>query len=208
MKTALLTGIIATSTLLGFSQQEDKAKQILNELSQKTKTYKTISMSFKMSTKGQDINQTNTGTAKIKGDSYFLSVEGQDVYSDGKKQWTYLKEDNECYIEDVASAGEDFITPTKLLTIWEDGYKFQFEKEDATTQTIKLFPLNPAKSQFHTITLNIDKTKKEIKSAIIKAKSGVTVTYIVTKFETNIEIADNTFKFDKSKFPGVVIIED
>ncbi|MFP5471898.1 MAG: LolA family protein, partial [Bacteroidia bacterium] len=136
----------------------------------------------------------------------------QEMYSDGVKQWTYLKEDNECYVENLADAGDDFITPTKLLTIWEQGFKYEFDKETTVggvvVESIKLYPIDPKKSQFHTVVLNIDKNKKQIQSAIIKAKSGVTITYILTKFETNLEIPDTIFKFDKTKHPGVVVIED
>jgi len=214
MKHILLTTTTLLFTSLAVFAQDNnaKAKAILNELSTKTKSYKTISMSFKMSTKGQDINETRSGFAKIKGDKFYLSVEDQEMYSDGVKQWTYLKEDNECYVESVADAGEDFITPTKLLTIWEQGFKYEFEKETTVNgvvvESIKLYPIDPKKSQFHTVVLNIDKNKKQIQSAIIKAKSGVTITYILTKFETNVDIPDTTFKFDKSKHPGVVVIED
>lgn len=212
MKRIFASILLASTLFAGYSQDDAKAKAILNELSQKTKSYKTISMAFKMSTKGQDINETKSGIAKIKGNSFFVSVEDQEMYSNGSKQWTYLKDDNECYVEDVASAGDDFITPKKLLTIWEDGFKYQFEKEatvgGVVVETIKLFPLNPTKSQFHTVILNIDKNKKQIQSAIIKTKSGVTITYIVTKFETNLDIPDTIFQFEKSKHPGVVMIED
>lgn len=212
MKKIIASIVLASTLFTGIAQDDAKAKAILSELSQKTKAYKTISMSFKMSTKGQDINETKTGIAKIKGNSFYLSVEDQEMYSNGTKQWTYLKDDNECYVEDVTAGGEDFITPKKLLTIWEDGFKYQFEKEatvnGVVVTTIKLFPTNPTKSQFHTVILNIDKNKMQIQSAIIKAKSGVTITYILTKFETNTEIPDSTFLFEKAKHPGVVMIED
>ena len=160
-----------------------------------------------MSAKGQDINETMAGTAKIKDDSYYLSVDDQEIFSNGKTRWTYLEDDNECYTEE-ADDNEDFITPTKLLTIWEDGFKFQFVSETETVQTIKLFPINPSKSKFHTVVLKIDKAKKQIKSAVIKSKNGITLTYILTSLTPNKEMEDSIFSFDKSKHPGVTIIED
>ncbi len=211
MKTIITTVALACTTFLSVNAQmtegEKKAKTILDEVSAKTASFSTISISFKMSAKGQDVNQTMTGTAKIKGDSYVLAMDDQTIYSDGSTMWTYLKEDNECYVEE-SDDSEDFITPTKLLTIWENGFKSTFVSEDATTQTIKLFPSNPSESKFHTVILKIDKTKKEIKSAIIKGKNGVTLSYILTSLVPNKSIPDSAFRFDKSKHPGVTIIED
>ena len=208
MKTIITATALVCTTLFSLNAQQDaKASKILDEISKKTTSYSTITLSFKMSAKGQDVNQTMSGTAKIKGDSYYLSIDEQEIFSNGKTMWTYLKEDNECYIEE-AGDNDDFITPTKLLTIWEDGFKSQFVKEEGNIQTIKLFPSNPTDSKFHTVLLKIDKTKKQIKSAVIKGKNGVTLTYILTSLIPNKDIPDSTFHFDKSKHPGVTIIED
>lgn len=208
MKTIITATALACTTLFSLNAQQDaKASKILDEVSKKTTSYSTITLSFKMSAKGQDVNQTMTGTAKIKGDSYFLSVDDQEVYSDGETMWTYLKEDNECYIEE-SDDSDDFITPTKLLTIWEDGFKSKFIKEEGGIQTINLYPSNPSDSKFHTVLLKIDSSKKQIKSAVIKGKNGVTLTYILTSLIPNKDIPDSTFRFDKTKHPGVTIIED
>lgn len=211
MKNIIITSSLILASVFSINAQttdnEKKAKDILDAVSAKTSTYSTIDLAFKMSAKGQGQNESKSGTAKIKGDSYFLSIDDQKMYSDGKTLWTYLEEDNECYIEN-AEDNDDFITPTKLLNLWEDGFKFAFVSETETSQTIKLFPLEPAKSKFHTVVVTIDKSKKQIKNATIKMKNGITISYIITSFITNKTIADSTFKFDKSKHPGVTIIED
>lgn len=208
MKTIITTIALACTTLLSANaQQDDKSKKILDEVSAKTSSFSTISISFKMSAKGQDVNETMSGTAKIKGDSYFLALDNQEIFSNGETTWTYIKDDNECYIEE-SDENEDFITPTKLLTIWENGFKSKFVSEDATSYTIKLFPSNPTDSKFHTVLLKTDKTKKQIKSAVIKGKNGVTLTYILTALVPNRNIPDSAFHFDKTKHPGVTIIED
>lgn len=210
MKKIFITTSIALATIFSVNaqQQDERAKQILDEVSAKTASYSTITLAFKMSTKGENINETMSGTAKIKGDMYYLNLEGQqERFSNGKNVWIYLEDDNECYVES-ANDSDDFITPSRLLTIWEDGFKSQFVKETETTQTINLFPTNPKESKFHTVMLIIDKQKKQVKSAVIKGKNGITLSYILTNLEPNKDIPDSAFVFDKSKHPGVTIIED
>lgn len=209
MKQIFITTTIALATIFNVNaQQDERAKQILDEVSAKTASYSTITLAFKMSTKGENINETMNGTAKIKGDMYYLDLEGQqERFSNGQKVWIYLEDDNECYVES-ANNSDDFITPSRLLTLWEDGFKSQFVKETETTQTINLFPTNPKESKFHTVMLIIDKQKKQVKSAVIKGKNGITLSYILTNLEPNKDIPDSAFVFDKSKHPGVTIIED
>ena len=55
--------------------------------------------------------------------------------------------------------------------------------------------------------LKINKEKKQIHSVTVKGKNGDTMTYKITKFTPNVEVKDSDFKFDKSKHPGVTMID-
>ena len=86
-----------------------------------------------------------SGKAFLKGDKYKVELVDQDIYCDGETITTHVKEDEECYTSSVEDSEEEMITPNKLLTIWEDGYKYKYIKETTFQGTpvhhINLFPI-------------------------------------------------------------------
>ncbi|HAH57210.1 MAG TPA: gliding motility protein, partial [Bacteroidales bacterium] len=83
-----------------------KAQTILDEVSARTKSYKTIRIEFEytMVNKAQNINDSFKGVLISKGDRYKLTFSGQDIISDGKTSWTYLKDANEVQINTANSS--------------------------------------------------------------------------------------------------------
>ena len=200
----LLTGICTLNTVSAQEQGDKKAKGILDELSAKTKSYSTIKADFSFTVTNKDNKtDTQTGTLYLKGDKYKLEIKGQEIISDGKTVWTYLKDANEVQINNVDATATEGINPTTIFTMYEKGFKYKFDKEEGTTQTINLYPTNPDKKKFHTVKLTVDKTKKQINGMKVSMKDGSTYTYNIKTFTPNTEIKDNLFVFDKKSHPGV-----
>ena len=194
--------------LLNINGQDDKdklAKSILTELSEKTKTYKTMRIDFKLTVKSKEINETQSGKAQTKGAQFHYSTADREVFCDGQTVWSYIEEDNECYIDDAEEVSE--FNPKEIMTIWDKNFNHQYVKEvsaGSNVHQIKLFPSNPKESKYHTIVLTADRNKKEIKKVIIKQKDGVTLIFSINKFIANSEISDTIFKWQKAKHPGVM----
>ena len=213
MKTILGLLFLGLTTLSVNAQVDVKAKAILDKVSKLTKTYKTISVNFSMtitSAGGNPIKQK--GTALMKGDKYYLSLPDQKVFCDATTVWTFIDEDNECYVSDVEDAEDDIIQPSQLLTIWEKGFNFKYSKEmtfaGKQVHEIFLYPKDKAKSKYHTIVIRIDKVKNEVVYAHIIGKDGTHMKYTLTKFQKNISLPDSKFVFNKAKHPGVEMIEE
>ncbi len=205
MKKLLFLVIVAALNLAAFAQTDKKATAILDEVSVKTKAYKTIKIEFTyaMDNAKQKIHDKFKGTLLSKGDKYKLTAAGQDVISDGKTVWTYLKDTKEVQINNVGEDDEAF-TPTKLLSGYNKDFKSKFIEEKGNEQLIELYPLKKGKS-FTKVQLTIDKTKKQISRFVIFDRNGSTFTYLVDKFVTDQPIADNVFTFNKAEHPGVEI---
>lgn len=205
MKLSLLITLFIAFSVSVFAQGDPKANTILNEVSAKTKAYKTVLIDFTytMENKKEKINDKFNGTLKSKGDKYKLSVARQDVICDGKTVWTYLKDANEVQINN-AGMDEDSFTPTKLLSNYSKEYKSKFIEEKGNTQIIELYPLAKGKS-YTKVKLSIDKTKKQIQQFVIFDKGGSVFTYLVNKFITDQPINDKEFTFNKADHPGVSI---
>jgi len=104
MKNTLITALLLLFTFSLSAQTDTKAQKILNDVSAKTKSYNSIRIEFtyKMENTAQKINDSYKGVLISKGNKYKLTVSGQDVISDGKTVWTYLKDANEVQVNSAS----------------------------------------------------------------------------------------------------------
>ncbi|MCB9335883.1 MAG: outer membrane lipoprotein carrier protein LolA [Flavobacteriales bacterium] len=203
---------IVTASLLAFTmnaQEDAKAKEILDKLSAKTKSYTTIKADFTytMVNKSDGINESQDGKIEIKGNKYFLSIQGQDIISDGKNIWTFLKESEEVQINSISEDDDEGISPNKIFTLYEEGFKYKFVEEKNGIQTINLYPKETNEKAYHRISLFIDAAKNQIKEVKVFGKDGTDSSYKIKTFTPNTSISDAHFTFDKSKHPNVEIID-
>ncbi|MBU0487915.1 MAG: outer membrane lipoprotein carrier protein LolA [Bacteroidetes bacterium] len=189
---------------------DKKAKAILDAVSAKTKTYTSmqIDFSYTMENKKDNINESQDGNITLKGEKYYLSIAKQEIICDGKTVWTYLKEVNEVQIN-APSEEADALNPSTIFTIWEKGFKYKFIKEEpldgATAQIIDLIPVEG--KPYHRVRLYVDKVKSQLMMVSIHYKDNSSYTYKIKKFTPNATVADTMFTFDKTKHPGVEVID-
>jgi outer membrane lipoprotein-sorting protein len=194
------------------AQQDPKAKEILDKLSQMTRSYKTIQIdfSFTLENKKNGINQTNEGEVALKGKMYRLHmpVFSMEVYCDGTTTWSYLTEAKECNIAGVEEDNEGSLNPANIFTIYEKGFNYTYIGEESlagkTVQVLDLFPVDKSK-EFVKVRLFVDKAKSQIAKAQTFNKDGNTYILVLKNMKTNIDLKDDYFKFDKAKFPGVTM---
>ena len=204
-------------TLIGLvnvcNAQDPKAKAILDELSNKTRQYQSITsdFTFTLDDKASDVHQTQKGALKMKGDKYYIKLGNNQIYSDGETRWTYSEEMNEVYI-DFADGGEDALNPSKIYTVWESGFKHYYDGEvtenGVNYQVIKLVPNKPDDKTFHTVKVFVNKAKEEVGKIQIFGKQGDNYTYSVNSFKTNVPYTSDTFVFNKADHPGVETVDN
>ncbi len=206
-KKIALIALLAIGCYTAKAQDQDpKAKKILDELSVKTKAYSTIKAEFSWEVEKKDkTKDLQSCKIQTKGTKYKLEIPGHEIYCDGKTVWDFIKDANEVQIKDMEVGGDDVINPSTIFTIYEKGFKYKFVSEDASTQIIELYPVNPDKKKFHTIKLFIDKTKKQITSVKMMMKDGTTQTYTIKTFAGDAAIPDTDFTFDAKTHKGVSI---
>jgi len=205
----LATGLLLSATL--HAQDDPKSKAIMDRLIAKNKSYTSFEADFssRLVNTASKLDVKQEGNVKVKGKRFRLTLPDNTVINDGTALWAYSKKSNEVQVNDPAEMDQE-LDPSKLLTVYEKGFKSQFveEKADASgvmTQVVKLFPLDPAKKPFHTVILTVDKAKGQPRSVQVLYKDGNIVTYTLKKFTANAVLADALFTFDKAKFPGVEV---
>ncbi len=197
------------------ADSDPKAKEILDKLSAKTKAFTSISASFSsvLDNKKANLKVNQKGNLKLKGNKYRIDLEDYLIINDGKTAWTFTKDANEVQLDDAAEMKKgNSIKPSEIFTIWENGFRYKFEKEvtinGVKCDIIKLFPKDGKGKNYHTIVLTINKTKLEIQNVEVQGKNGDNYTYTVTKFSPNLALTDAEFTFDKAKFPGVELVDN
>ena len=206
--------IIAVLYIQIFSYAQDteqKAKDILSEISSQTSSYENMTFDFTLGIKSQDINEVQNGKAIISENNFYYQTSDREVISNGTSVWTYMKEDNECYIDDINDISED-LNPSEIMTIWEDNFKVNYIDEvisnEQTLQRIKLYPIDVKNSKYHTVILKVNQAEKQVHSAIIKTKDGVTLSFKIKDLLANQKIKENQFKWNPSLFPAVEEIDN
>ncbi|MEJ6589296.1 MAG: outer membrane lipoprotein carrier protein LolA [Crocinitomicaceae bacterium] len=193
--------------------QTSKSQVILDKLSGSMKKLSTFYVEFNANIKNTStgVNESEKGKGWVKGDKYYATYGEITLLSNGVKTWTVINEEKSVYVSD-ANDGEESMNPKKLMTIWESGFKNTYEKSDVLNgeniHIIKLYPKQPDNADYHTILLYVSVRTSELKKVIMKTNDGTIMTYHLTKFISNKEIADSKFSFNKAQYPGYTVIRD
>lgn len=212
MRPTLIPTLI--SFLLPFTllaQQDEKAGEILERLSEKHREKGSVSANFtsRMVNKEDGVNMEKKGELKMKGDKFFLDIGDQKVYCDGETRWTFLEGDNEVQIKKAEEEAEDggIVSPTDLFTIWEKDFKYKYakriEEDGRNYHVIELYPEDPEGKAFHTIEMKIDTEKDEIREVTVKGKQGNDYIYVLDELKAGMSFEEGTFVFDPSEHPGI-----
>jgi outer membrane lipoprotein-sorting protein len=204
--------LITTLLLFTFSiqAQDKKAKQLLDEVTAKVSSYNNITIDFKYSLNNskENINQDSKGNVTMKGNQYVLNFMGVTKIFDGKKTYTIVPEDEEITISTVNDNNDNAITPSKMLTFFNVGYKYSMDilqnVKGRKIQYIKLVSTNPKDSRKEVL-LGIDVQTKHIYNMIEVGKKGTKTTLTVNSFKTNQPLSKNQFTFAGSKYPNYYI---
>jgi outer membrane lipoprotein carrier protein len=214
MNKFLMTAAISCNFLVAGAQvkSDADAKKILDAVSAKFKSYKAVSAAFvyKVESAAGKMLSSKNGSVNMKGNKYYVSMAGQEIFCDGVTVSTYDKSANEVTITKVDNSAST-ITPQKLFTDFYDKdflYKLNGEKKigNKTLQEIEMTP-NDKTKPFHKVYLLIDKSTTGIYSTKVLEKSGNRYIYTISSLNGNTAVADTKFIFDKKKYPNVEVVD-
>ena len=219
MKNVYTLLILILNTLVIFSQNDPKAEELLNKVSENIKGYESmyININHNLSNLEEDIDQTNKVSFVKKGTKYNVKWNNITFIYDGEKLFTINPDDEEVTVSTEDLDEESTITPNKILTFFEDGYEFKMDiTQDVTVldyyeqrtrkllQYIKLIPID-SESEIDYILLAIEKKNNRIYKSIEKGKNGTTTTYTITSFEVDLPLDDDLFLFNKKEYKDYYI---
>ncbi len=201
MKKLIISIFILSSTFV-FSQD---AKVLLDEVSEKVKSYDNIYIEFehKFDNEEANVHQATNGKATLKGDLYRFEYMGVEQFFDGEKVYLLVHEDEEVVIKKPNSDDSTTITPSKMLTFYEKGFIYEMDITQTVKgkkiQYVKLTPID-SDSELKYILLGIEAATKHIYKVIETGQDDTITTYTISKFVTNQQILDTLFIFDEKGF--------
>lgn len=213
MKKLFISSFLLAVSIFSFAQQRDpKAKALLDAVSAKFKTYKTVTAKFAyeiQNSAGKALAK-KTGTVNMKGEKYSINFGANKIISDGQTVWNYDPASKEVTVNE-ASKSSGTITPQKLFTnFYDDDFNYAMAGEDKiggrAVQKVILQPVD-TKKPFSRVYLSIDKITRNLVSVFVAEKSGNRYIYSISNLKSNVPLTDGMFSFNKAAYPGVEVVD-
>ena len=188
--------------------QNDLAKNILDQLSLTTKSYKNITIKFNFTfiNENQNIKENQKGKLILNNNNFRLEMNDQTIINNGETQWIFLNDLNEVQIMEH-DPEDDTMNPNKIFSIYEEDYKYNYielkSEDEKKIHLIDLFPKNS--NEFIKINIAVNADKNQLERIKIYDKNGGNYTYSITSFITNTNI--EPFIFNINEFPDIEIID-
>ena len=189
--------------------KDAEALRILDEISSTMSSYESVEMDFALELEFPGMEpEIQSGKIIQAGDKYFLEMQIQSIYSDGKSLWLHMKSNNEVQWNNAEAAAEGgFMNPSSLINLYKTG-EFSFAitnevvEDNQKIQQIEFKSLDDG-APYSKMRLSIVKGKNEVKRMKVFSKDGSKFTLKIESMATNKIYPAEMFVFDKTKYPGV-----
>ena len=187
--------------------------EILDQVAAKTEKYSGLKLDFTMYVENLHNAKRDSykGSAVYKSGYYKMDIMGQIVFSDGKTNWTYLKDAEEINIT-ANTENEAFMTnPKAILKDYKTKYKVNFIadkfEDNHPLLEFDFIPKQIENKKYSKITIRLEKAKKQIYSVRYVGKDGVSYLIVINKMLENPTIQDSEVKYSDSLFPNAEVID-
>ncbi len=212
-KNFLLMALALTIANLVQAQQDPKAREILDAMSNKYKSIPSFQadLAYTMTNKVEGINESFTGKISVKGDMYRLEMQDQQIYNDGTTVWTFLPnlDEPEVTIDNNDPDGGD-ITPSSIFNIYKEGYKYLYLNTitagGKSYDVVDLVP-NDKDAQYFKVRIEIGTKDRLLRKFTLFDREGSEYSYVISNFKSNVNLPDSYFKFDTSGLSEDQIID-
>ncbi len=197
--------LILFNSLFSYSQEDKRALDMLNSMSDNYKKMKGFTSSFTYTMKNltEDISDSFSGKISVKDDKYVLFIEGQKIINDSKTVWTYLEELNEVTISDFDPTEQD-ISINNVFEVYKEGYKHKFIGKEDGKNIVEIYPEDEYKSYFK-ISFKILENN-QLSSFTVHDKSNSIFIYSINDFLEE-DLESSLFTFNIELYPEIEVID-
>ena len=203
----VITLIVNTSA---FAQQKDEARILLDDVSTTMKSYNNMTLDFSTSLINEEagINEDDElptkGSITLQGEKYNLNYLGNTFIFNGLKLFVINYDEKEIMINDQDFEEDDgVIYPSKLLTFYKEGYNYKMglikNIKGRKIQFVDLTPID-TESEIVKVNLGIDIKTRHIYKLIQFGDNGTKTILTIDQFNSNQNISNELFQFDRNSY--------
>jgi outer membrane lipoprotein-sorting protein len=210
MKKTFLFLVLCSS--ITFAQGYEQAKNLLDRVSKEMKSKKNIHFDFTyvLENKKEQIRQEMEGNVTLAGDQYKLSFLEAIQLFDGTKTYTIVPENEEITISYPEEEEDVSISPSKLLSFYEEGYGYEWDIQQRVMgrniQFIKLLPTETSEEVKYLL-LGVDVDRLQVYRLIEVGLNQTLTTLTLKSQEFNIALPEDYFEFNAAEYPNYYINE-
>lgn len=188
--------------------KDPKAKVVLDKVNtvyrQNTGIYSKFTLLVEVP---ESSNTTKKGEIYLKGNKFKIKFSDQEIYSNDKYVWTYLKDANEVQINDYETDPSD-ISPSNMFNVYQKDFSY-IRAADETIggkkcYVIDLTPLDKSRSYFK-VRLWINQSTNLLSKIRIFDKNGYRYNYTIDHINHKANLSEDIFNFNKNDYPGVKV---
>ena len=210
MRNPLYVYIVFLSFNLSTAQTSEAAIKLLDDVSKNIASYNNLSFDFSyvLENRQEKIKQETSGSVTLEGEQAGKDLDVLEQLFDGEKTYTIIPENEEITINGAEEDGGLGINPTELLNFYKEGYDYQWDIKQnifgRPIQFVKLIPSDENKDISYLL-LGVDILNKTIYRLIEIGSNSTRTTLTLSNQITNINLAEDFFKFDASLYPDYFI---
>ncbi len=205
MKRYIILTITIFTFLTAFSQNDAKAKKILDKVSKTMSSYDNVFIDFKyvLNNKAEDVQQELNGDVILQGEKYKVNLFGSTQIYDGSKTYTIIPENEEVNISNDDIDSENTVTPSKFFSFYKSGYTYALGElknmDGKKIQFVNLVPID-TNSEVSSVLVGIDLKYDHIYQIIEIGKNGTDTILTAKQMKTNQNMDSPLFSFDEKKY--------
>lgn len=154
-----------------------------------------------------DFTGSENGYLIMKGEKFYLNTQSIQSWYDGKTQWSYLTDNEEVNISSPTKEEIQAISPYHLLKRYKSDYTYIYIGQSKQKgKLVHEINLTSKSDIINDIKLIISDDNKPV--AILFYRNNKLMSEVnITSLQTDSKIDDKLFRFDKTKYPQVEIID-
>jgi len=189
------------------AQNNAQAEKALTDLLSQART-SAIKTNFNLTVRDKKDPQplVSSGTFTLKGNKFVLEMEAMKAWFDGKTQWAYVHQNNEVSITEPTVKELSETNPMAILSGFKTKCVIRFSTKVKSVQNYCIEMIPKAKNNDITkIDVQINKNNGNLFSIKLTNKNGGVSILTLSNFQKGINVPDNIFVFNPSRYKGVSV---
>jgi hypothetical protein len=194
--------VLLFGNLVAFGQTP---KELLDEVVQRAFANGCVDVDF---TVYMDDSESQ-GHIIVQGKQFVLETPGMKTWFDGKTQWTLVEENEEVNVSEPTDEELQALNPYAWMALYQQGYELKFGDTGVPEVRKVIMTTTIPREEMQSIVLLIHQKDLYPVRLSMASRGGLDVVVInIDRYEVKKQsLPETAFVFDKSKYPGIEVID-